>query len=167
MGGWCMALQRKTAHLQWRSCMHAFCQLDFGKTKVPMAKYTILSSEEAWQMWNSLKDARQSFQVMDLRWKWHGWHTNTSWHRSDPLIGLTQRRTDAVNAFTQCRVRWGTDWGLGLTHSMGLDAWRSVSDSRSLNVRQLMHTSCTNRCQTCLKQLNLSTESLGLILGNV
>ena len=29
---------------------HAFCQLDFGKTKVLMAKYAILSSEEAWRM---------------------------------------------------------------------------------------------------------------------
>ena len=33
-----------------RSCTHSFCQPDLGKTKALMAKYSILSSERAWQM---------------------------------------------------------------------------------------------------------------------
>ncbi len=125
---------------------HAFCQPNFGKIQVVTAKYVILSSEEAWQMSNSLKQGTYTVPSDGLPWNWCGWRMNTCWRKSDTQNGPGWHQNDVFDAFwwsmeSWCNIRtlenhsrWGTP---------------KLRDSQWLTVRQPMHIWPTDRSKTC------------------
>ncbi len=159
-----------SAHYGTRSVRygtHAFCRPVFGKTRGFTAKSGVLSQRPTWWKWNSLKDARKGLSSDGSRWKWFRWRTNTFWRRSDARKGSTRRWNDAVDTFSRRTVRGAPKGIWDLTHEVGLDARRGTGDSRNLTVRQLTHSWRTNNAKTCPKRLDLSTEMLGHVQGNV
>ncbi len=159
-----------SAHYGTRSVRygtHAFCRPVFGKTRGFTGKYGILSQRPTWWNWNSLKNARKGLSSDGSRWKWFRWRTNTFWRRSYTRKGSTRCWNDTVDAFSRRTVQGPPKGIWDLTHEVGLDARRGTGDSRNLTVRQLTHSWRTNNAKNCPKRLDVSTEMLGHVQGNV
>ncbi len=112
-------------------------------------KFTERRTANTFKRWISLKVA----------WLMH-YHLLTQKRHIEPLKATLNWCYDAWCSAAPSGVWEPT---LGEDHQ----SWCAVSDLQSLTVRQLTHNWCTDRSQTCLKRLDLSTEALGLVQNDV
>ncbi len=162
-----MALRHKTAHLRCIVVRPYFVSRISAKQRFSRQNPQFCHLKEHGECEIHWKMHGKHFQATDFAES----HMDDAWTPPDTEVThwLTRHDGGAMLSmhFHDARCGGAPSGVWKLTHGVGLDAQRGVSDSRILTVRQLTHSWRTDRCLTCLKRMDLSTETLGLVLSDV
>ncbi len=147
--------------------MHAFCRSVFSKIEARATKSIVLLQKKTWWKWNSLKDTWQKFQMMDLD---ESGVDDTQTPSDAEVMHRCSGHDAGATLLTHFQYAWRGEHRVGFGNSLTVKTsvhgalWEI---SQWLTVSMLTHSWRTDKCQTCLKWLNSSTEMLGCVLGNV